>query len=372
MTYDTEELKTVRPKKKKKKKHVFLWIFLVILLAAAGAGGGAYLYYSNALKPVKAESEEVIVEIPESSTVRSVTSLLADQGVIRDGQMAYYFARINDFNNIYPGKYALDKSWNVEEVLTYLGSPANAINEDVRVTIIEGDWAKHIAVKLAEVTGISADEYMALWKNRDWIESIRPSYPFLTDEIYQSDIYLEGYLAPDTYQLKKDSTAEEVTLRILDQTNAVYQEFAADMAESELSIHEIYTLASIIQYEAGGSEPDQRLISGVFMNRLHYGWNLQSSVTVCYAIDYDKDSDNWQSCEINVDVDSPYNTYMYPGLTPGPIENPGRAQIYAALHPEYTDPLYFFFMADVYGDGTIYYAATEDEHYANVAKYLGG
>ena len=359
-------------KKRKKKKHIFGWIVLVLFLALVGAAGGAYLYYTNSLKPVAAESREVIVEIPESTTVRSVTDLLDENGVIRDGQMAYIYARINHINNVYPGKYAIDTSWDVEKVLAYIGEPTNAINEDVRVTVVEGDWAKHIAAKLAEVTDSSADDYIALWKNRDWIESIRPQYPFLTDDIYQSDIYLEGYLAPDTYMLKKDSTAEEATLRILDQTLNVYNEFAQDMADSELTVHEIYTLASIIQYEAGGSEEDQRLISGVFMNRLHYGWNLQSSVTVCYAIDFDKDNDNWQACEVNVDVDSPYNTYMYPGLTPGPIENPGRAQIYAALHPEYTDPLYFFFMADVYGDGTIYYAATEEEHYKNVAKYLGG
>ena len=94
---------------------------------------------------------------------------------------------------------------------------------------------------------------------------------------------------------------------------------------------------------------------------------LQSSVTVCYALDITQD-DNWQACEMNPTFDSPYNTYMYGGLPPGPIENPGSEAINAVLNPAKHD--YYFFMADVYGDGTVYYAKTLEEHEANVDKYL--
>ena len=97
---------------------------------------------------------------------------------------------------------------------------------------------------------------------------------------------------------------------------------------------------------------------------------LQSSVTVCYAIDYDKQTDNWQSCEVNSDFDSPYNTYQHDGLPPGAIENAGTAALEAVLNPNQTD--YYYFMADVYGDGTVYFARTLDEHNANVNKYLYG
>ena len=240
------------------------------------------------------------------------------------------------------------------------------------VTIVEGDWAKHIAEKISAVTNVSYDDLIALWSNRSWIESQKEKYPFLTDEMFQNGvrIFLEGYLAPDTYQFMKTTTAEEITTRILDQTLKIYNQFQPQFAASELSTHQIYTLASIVQYEGGGtSMDDMKTIAGVFYNRMHTDMHLQSSVTVCYAIDYDRNVNDWQDCEVNVEVESPYNTYKYGGLTPGPIENAGVLALEAVLDPIETD--YMYFMADIYGGTGIHYAVTEDEHYANVAKYLG-
>ena len=109
------------------------------------------------------------------------------------------------------------------------------------------------------------------------------------------------------------------------------------------------------------------MIAGVFFNRMAIDMKLQSSVTVCYAIDKEKE-DNWMKCEVNPNFDSPYNTYKYAGLPPGPILNPGKSAIEATLNP--TSSKYLYFMADVYGDGKVYYAETYNEHSANVKKYL--
>ena len=146
----------------------------------------------------------------------------------------------------------------------------------------------------------------------------------------------------------------------------VYNEFADQFAQSQLSVHQLFTLASIVQYEAA-KPSDMQLVAGVFYNRLAAGMKLQSSVTVCYAIDMEKD-DDWMACEVNPDFDSPYNTYRVEGLPPGPILNPGRDAIQAVLQPQASD--YLYFMADVKGDGTVYYAKTYAEHQANVRKYL--
>ncbi len=108
------------------------------------------------------------------------------------------------------------------------------------------------------------------------------------------------------------------------------------------------------------------LVSGVFYNRLGIDMPLQSSVTVCYAL-YD-DFAHASDCETNADIDSPYNTYQHNGLPIGPILNPGKVAIDAALHPQESD--YLYFIADIYGDGTVYYAKTFEEHSALVAKYL--
>ena len=356
----------------KPKSHFFLY-FILFLLAFIGLFSFlTYRYYNRSLGAMQEKSEAVLFTVDSASTVRNVTEKLEKEGLIADSRTAYVYARLNDLTNLYAGDYFLDKSWDVDTILKYLGDPLNANQDVARVTIIEGDWAKHVAEKISDVTNVSYDDLIALWSNKSWIQSQEKDYPFLTDEMFQNGvrIFLEGYLAPDTYEFKKKTSAEEVTLKILDQTLLIYNEMKPKFDASSLSTHQIYTLASIVQYEGGGTSMDDlRTIAGVFYNRMNAAMPLQSSVTVCYAIDYDRDADNWQDCEINVEVESPYNTYKYEGLTPGPIENAGVAALEAVLDPIDTD--YMFFMADVYGGTGIHYAVTEEEHYANVAKYLG-
>ena len=356
--------------RRKKRFPVVRWIIVVLIIALLAALGLAGWHFVDSIGPIQKESEKVAFTVADGDTVSSVCQKLEQAGVIKDAKMSYYYARYKKLGNLIAGDYTIDKSWNTEEILTYLSDEKNVEREEESLTIIEGDWAKHIASKIAEVSNVSYDDLIALWNNKEWIESIMPEYPFLTDEIFTEDarIYLEGYLAPNTYTIERNMTAEDITRKLLDETLVNYNEFKDRIDESEYTIHQIFTLASIVQYEGGGSEDDLRTIAGVFYNRLNIDMPLQSSVTVCYAIDYDKDTDTWQSCEYNSDYDSPYNTYLHYGLPPGPIENPGKKVLEAVLNP--IESNYYFFMADVYGDGTIYYAETLDEHNANVAKYL--
>lgn len=354
------------------RSHFLLYLLLFLLTFAGVFGFMAYKYYNRSLGAMQEKSEAVIFKVDSDATVRDVTAKLESEGLIADSRTAYIYARLNHLTDLYAGEYFLDKSWDVDKILKYLGDPLSANQDVVMVTVVEGDWAKHIAEKISAVTNVSYDDLIALWSNRSWIESQKEKYPFLTDEMFQNGvrIFLEGYLAPDTYQFMKTTTAEEITTRILDQTLKIYNQFQPQFAASELSTHQIYTLASIVQYEGGGtSMDDMKTIAGVFYNRMHTDMHLQSSVTVCYAIDYDRNVNDWQDCEVNVEVESPYNTYKYGGLTPGPIENAGVLALEAVLDPIETD--YMYFMADIYGGTGIHYAVTEDEHYANVAKYLG-
>ena len=122
-------------------------------------------------------------------------------------------------------------------------------------------------------------------------------------------------------------------------------------------MQQILTLASIVQFESA-TKSDMKKIAGVFYNRLDDNMKLQSSVTVCYAL-YD-DFKDAQDCEVNTDVDSPYNTYEHKGLPIGPILNPGEDAIDAVLHPTKSD--YLYFVADINGDGKVYYSKTLEEH----------
>lgn len=365
-----EEVEQERKPKKRKRRinvvHTIVVALLCVLLVLLGLSG--YSIYQS-FQPVSDEGAAVLFKVTEGETLPQICERLEASGVIRNDQIAYLYARLKKYNNYTAGNHSFTNDMTLDQVFEELSRTTIADNV-ARVTVIEGDWAKDIAAKFAEVTNVSADELLALWNSADWIRSQMDAYPFLTEEMFNDSvrIYLEGYLAPDTYEIYKETTAEDITRRMLDQSLVIYNQYSSDIASSGHTIHEIYTMASIIQYEAGTNPEDLAKVASVFYNRLKAGMPLGSSVTVCYAIDFDKQTDGWQACEMNSDFDSPYNTYLNGGLPPGGIENAGAAAIEAAIHPADTD--YYYFMADVCGDGTVYYAQTIDEHNANVNTYL--
>ena len=369
LVYEDEEEEEKKPRRKKRRHSplhtivVAVLVILLVLLCVSVYG------LSRSLKPVSSERNEVTVTVEDGELLPAVTEKLQESGVIRNDQIAYLYAKFKHYNSYTAGDHIFYTDMTLDEVFEELAKTTDNSNV-ARVTVIEGDWAKDIATKFSEVTNVSYDDLIALWNNADWIRSKMNDYPFLTEDMFNDGvrIYLEGYLAPDTYEIYKETTAEEITCKMLDQSLNVYNQYKDDIASSGHSIHEIYTMASIIQYEAGTNPDDLAKVASVFYNRLNAGMNLGSSVTVCYAIDFDSQTDGWQACELNSDFDSPYNTYMYDGLPPGAIENAGSAALNAAVHPADTD--YYYFMADVCGDGAVHYAETEAEHNENVNKYL--
>ena len=369
LVYEEPE-KDRKPVRKKRHRHSVVHTIVVILLVILLILLGISLFaVSSAFKPVSDSHEAVVVTVTDGESLPSVTEKLQSSGVIRNDQIAYLYAKFRHYDSYTSGDHVFYTDMTLDQVFDELSKPTD--NENVaRVTIIEGDWAKDIAAKFAEKTNVSADDLLALWNNQDWIRSKMSDYPFLTEDMFADGvrIYLEGYLAPDTYETYRQTTAEDITCRLLDQSLVVYNRYKDDIAKSGHSIHDIYTMASIIQYEAGTNPDDLAKVASVFYNRMKAGMDLGSSVTVCYAIDFDSQTDGWQACELNSDYDSPYNTYLHEGLPPGAIENAGEAAINAAIHPADTD--YYYFMADVCGDGTVHYAKTLEEHNANVNKYL--
>lgn len=354
-------------KKKKKSRNPLFGLLAVIGLCLAILVGGL-LFYNAQLKPAAAASSEIVFTVDPGTSLNKVISELKDQGLIRSEWASKISIKLAHLTNIKAGTYTLDPSWEVREIFETLNDSRAAQVNDARLTFVEGDWAKHIAEKIGESTACTKEEMLELWNDPDYVRSLMADYPFLTEAVFNDDsrILLEGYLFPETYNFFTDASADQITRKILGQTLKVYQAYQTEIEQSELTVHELFTLASIVQYEAA-KPSDMKLIAGVFYNRLHAGMKLQSSVTVCYAIDKEKD-DDWTKCEVNPNFDSPYNTYKVEGLPPGPILNPGRDAIEAVLKPEASE--YFFFMADVKGDGTVHYAKTYAEHQANVNRYL--
>lgn len=354
--------KTMVKKTRRKIKLIPVALVLIAILVI-----GTFGFFKIALGPVGDDihSEFTVVK---GDTVNSVLTRLENEGLICSKFAAKVYVKLNSDVALKAGTYDLDGYMDVKTILSTLSDASKAHSEDVFVTIIEGEWVKHIAATMSNYFDVTEEELLTLWNNEEYVRSLMSDYPFLTEEIFNEDtrFLLEGYLMPNTYAFKKGSDADEITRRFLDQTLSVYNKYKDAIMASELSVHELFTLSSIVQYEAGKVE-DMKLIAGVFYNRIAAGMKLQSSVTVCYALDMEKD-DDWKNCETNPEYPSMYNTYWVKGLPPGPILNPGEAAIEATLNP--TDSDYYYFLADVYGDGTVYYSKTYDQHLAYKRKYL--
>lgn len=342
----------------RKKIGMILALLLIILLLS-----GTYVY-----RALKTSGKTGTFVVKEGIGTRSVFSQLVAEGYLYDENVALLYSHLFHNASFKAGEYEIASPMSLSSLIDYLGDSRNAVVKDVKVTFPEGTWLKNYAKKIAAVTNLDEKDLLAYWEDREVLKNYLDKYPFLPKEILNTEIRhpLEGYFFPDTYLFYKETTPEEVTKKLLDNTASVVEKLSADLKESKLSLHEVFTLASIVQYEAASTE-DMKNIASVFYNRLAINMPLQSSVTVCYALDL-ADGDSWKSCEYNPDYESEYNTYLHQGLPPGPILNPGEEALKAVLHPNKTN--YYYFMANVCGDGKVYYAETLAEHEANVEEYL--
>jgi UPF0755 protein len=314
---------------------------LAIVVACAAL---VFLVVSQAswLLSVRELDKRTLVEIASGLNVRQIARSLEEQGIIRDASkfvMASRFFRAA--NRLQAGVYEFGPEYSEIEVLLALkhGEVAGRT-----VTIPEGYRAAQIAALLDGVLDVPAAEFMDLVHD-----------PALASSLGVSAPSLEGYLHPETYRVRLDATPREIVVMMVDETMRLFDFAKAARAESlGLSVHEILTLASIIEMEAM-LDAERARISAVYHNRLERGWKLEADPTVRYAIGrfrrrlYYKD----------LDVESPYNTYRRAGLPPGPICSPGKASIEAALRPAPGSDE-FFFVAN--GDGTHTFSETFAEH----------
>lgn len=349
------------------KKNKIILFFFSIVLVLSTIMGAVYFTYNNQVKAISPESDIVLFEVVEGDHTNSIVKRLKEEDIIKSDFFAAVYVRLHNYlADVKTGIFQIDRNMSVDEIFNVLIDPTAAITNEVSITFREGIWAKEIATLIGEHTSVSASELLVLWNDSVFLEEVINKYDFIGDEILYEEarINLEGYFFPETYFFYKDTTARDVTFTLLDQSEKVYLELKDQIVLNEMTYFEIVTLASIVQFESATVE-QMDLIAGIFLNRLDIGMMLQSSVTVCYAL---YEYTDWIACERDVTIASPYNTYIYTGLPPGPILNPGKEAIQSVLTPEKSN--YFYFIADVCSDGQVYYAETFAEHQANVNKYL--
>jgi UPF0755 protein len=329
-------------KKKRKVLRLIVWIAVSAVVAA--------LAYFAVTVTADVQSGALganpgVVYIAEGSATAEVASELGNAGIIRNELAFRVYSRLMGYDGKYRGgefEIQPGSGYNVimEQLTTTEGIRA-------RVTLPEGYTAEQIAAAIGQSTRVSASEFLDAADNE---------YDFRFLPAAQRGDKLEGYLFPDTYYFTGQYTADDMVRVMLRRFGEIFtDEYVSRAQELGMSIDEVVILASIIEAEAG-RDSDRARISGVFHNRLNsktYPY-LESCATINYIL---KDHKAVLSTA-DTRIDSPYNTYLYKGLPAGPICNPGKASLEAALYPEESD--YLFFQSD--SAGKIYYAETLEEH----------
>ena len=325
---------------------------IFVLLAFIGAVAAATVWYLRAREPYRGYiGPEQFVEVSQGVGTKAIGDRLVSAGVVRD-QLTYRVAlwMSGQARHLKAGEYRFDQPMTPVDVI---GKLARGDVYVVNVTFPEGLTIADMA-KIFESRGFGPAA--AFVEAASDAAVVRPLDPAAHD--------LEGYLFPETYALQRHTDAAKLVGLMVERFGHV---FTAEMRKSSeargLSVRQVVTLASIVEKET--ARPEERpLVAAVYENRLRLGMGLQCDPTVIYALErVGKYTGNLRRDDLA--FDSPYNTYRYRGLPPGPIASPGKASLEAAIHPANADYLYLVSR----NDGSHEFAATLDEHNRNVQKY---
>jgi UPF0755 protein len=328
----------------------FLTFLLLLLLAAAAALG--YLWVSIQKPYGTIPPEGVFVEIPHGDSQRAVSRLLASKGIIRSSIAFELYARHHPKRSLLAGPYFFDHPMTGKDVFWKI---ANGEVYEQPFTVKEGDTMFEIANNLQTAKYMKATEFLKAAQDASQIQDFVPGAKTL-----------EGFLFPATYNLPLHASATDLTTMMVDKFREAIRQIAPDRLDPltpGTPLLSVITLASLVEAET--PKPDERsLVAGVYTNRLRQDMLLQCDPTVIYAL---KQVAQYKPPLLLKDLryNSPYNTYVHPGLPPGPIGNPGELSIRAALSPAPTD--FFYFVANTQGGH--FFASTLAEHNQNVAKY---
>ena len=303
------------------------------------------LHYAG---PVQQKNQTVTVEIPSGVTSRAISRQLSRAGLIRSSTLFNYWVQWQGVSHrLKAGTYQFNRSMSLQQIINQLQSGQVILRQ---LAIPEGWTLNQIADLWGQTSLGSAESFLQMAGEVRWQRAY--DLPGST---------VEGYLFPETYRLADGSSAETAIKTMLDHFQDQWTPGMGLAAKQiGLSRGETIILASIIEKEAQ-IDSEREIISSVYHNRLRTGWKLDADPTVLYGLGNPPRS----LTRVDLRTDTPYNTYLRKGLPPGPICNPGRASIMAALRPAKTP--YFYFVAS--GGGGHYFSETLDQHQRMVRRY---
>lgn len=342
----------------------FPWVAVIMLVCIAVVVLAVTQIGRNWLVPANANDTQIVeVEIPEGTPVSTMGDILEEQGLIRSSSAFSLLVRVQGAAaNLQAGVHDLSPSMTMPEIVAALQEGAEEAGM-LKVTVNEGLTVDQIAEVVADSTSYSAEDFLNLMSNQEFLAQLVQQYPILTDSYNNPNVryVLEGYLFPATYDVAQGETLESLVTQMVDKTNEVLSKYQADIDASSYSLQDIMSIASLVEKE-GQTTEDRKLIAGVFYNRLEQGMPIQSDISVLYALGTHKEMVTYDDLE----VDSPYNLYTNAGLPPGPMNSPSEDAIAAALEPTDNDYLYFYANLKT---GEVFYTDNYEQHQAWAQEY---
>lgn len=334
---------------------ILLVVFTTVILALG-------VYYKVNMAGTSNSDTKKIVNI-EEGTINDIAKTLKDNNLIKNVSIFKVYIKLTNKSNLKAGTYELSENMGVEKIVKILEEGTKYNPNEISITFKEGINIRKIATLISENTNNSYDDVIKKASDETFIDTLIDKYWFLTEDIKNKNIYysLEGYLFPDTYRFNnREVTTEEIFTKMLDEMDKKLSKYKAEINKSDLNVHEIITLASIVELE-GAKATDRKGVAGVFYNRLNSSAypTLGSDATTYYASKIDDWSYSLTYKELN-DCKNKYNTRCSSntGLPIGPICNPGIESIEATINPDKHE--YYYFVADC--NGKVYLTKNSTEH----------
>ena len=325
-------------------------LVLLVVLGVGAAGAAAYVLWTRMHQPFQAFQGERFVEIPAGASSRTIARRLVDAGVVTDPWTFRAAVRWSGRGQaLQAGEYRFEGAASPLDVVERL---ARGDVYTVAITFPEGLTIDEMADVFAARELGTAQAFRDAAKDVSAIAALDPAARDL-----------EGYLFPETYPVSRKVDAAALVSAMVERFKSVYAELTKDRAAGTLSTRQLVTLASLVEKETARAE-ERRVVAAVYRNRLAIGMGMQADPTVIYALRKRGKYDG-NIRRVDLAIDSPYNTYRYRGLPPGPIAAPGRAALEAALAP--ADAKFLYFVSK--NDGSHVFAETLREHTANVDRF---
>lgn len=320
-----------------KKILIGISIFLVLLVI------GVVIFYQISLRKVSNDDTEIFFEIESGMSISNIVSTLKEENLIKNSFVTKVYIKLHDINNLQAGVYVLKRNMNTKEILNKFVT-GDCFKEEKLVTFIEGKRLVDYVKVIANNFPYSEDEILNVLSDKEYLQELINKYWFITDDILNEEIYypLEGYLFPDTYMFNKNASIKEIIEVLINGLGNKLEPYKEEISTKDMSVHELLTLASIVELEGASSE-DRSGVASVFYNRLKDNWHLGSDVTTYYAFgknfDVELTIDEYNTC-------NPYNTRStcFTGLPVGPICSVSLDSLVSTINPTESD--YYYFVAD--------------------------